>query len=119
MILDRKKISEIKEYIEKNYVPEVFAENIRFREVEDSCVSEKYSLYDDVSKLKRRVESNINDSWQQALFNIIDKKFLDEVEVYKRGGLTKQTFSKIRSNSDYHPDKDTAIRLYLNDKKIE
>ena len=114
MVLDEKKFSEIKEYIKKNYVQEKrTTSDIRYRVTEDSCLSENYSLYDDVSKLKRRVESNINDSWQQALFNIIDKKFLDEVEVYKRGGLTKQTFSKIRSNADYHPDKDTAIRLCI------
>lgn len=114
MILDRSKLDEIKKYIADNYVEEIRAcKEIRFREVEDSSLSLNYSLYYDVSKLKKRVQSNINDSWQESLFNIIDSKFLDEIEVYKRGGLTKQTFSKIRSNSDYHPDKDTAIRLCI------
>ena len=48
---------------------------------------------------------------EQSLFDIISEKKLDEVEVYKNACLTKQTFSKIRNDSDYHPDKDTAIRV--------
>ena len=116
MVLDKNKLADIQNYIKQNYVePEriIFAERSCGSKPLDNDFSKQYSLYDDVSGLKKRVKSNINDSWQEALFHIIDTKFLDEVEVYKRGGLTKQTFSKIRSNSDYHPDKDTAIRLCI------
>ena len=116
MVIDKKKLAEIKNYIKQNYVePERFilGDMASSSTSKSDSFSKSYSLYDDVSALKKRVKSNINDSWQEALFHIIDTKFLDEVEVYKRGGLTKQTFSKIRSNSDYHPDKDTAIRLCI------
>lgn len=68
-------------------------------------------MYENVDKLKKRVEINLSSSWQEALFALIDSKGLNDVDVYKNAGLTKQTFSKIRSNSEYHPDKDTAIRL--------
>ena len=97
MVLDKNKLADIQNYIKQNYVePEriIFAERAYGSKPIDNDFSNQYSLYDDVSGLKKRVKSNINDSWQEALFHIIDTKFLDEVEVYKRGGLTKQTFSK-------------------------
>ena len=31
--------------------------------------------------------------------------------MYKKAFITKQTFSKIRKDVNYHPDKDTAIKM--------
>lgn len=116
MPINEEKLLNIKAYVEANFVPgEVLETKMCFctpKKIKNSPF-ENYGLYDDVDKLKKRVNLNLSNSWQEALFSLIDSKFLDEVEVYKRGGLTKQTFSKIRSNSDYHPDKDTAIRLCI------
>lgn len=112
MAISNEKLLEIKKYIEQNYEPQSF-EAPRLSKRMASDISASYGLYDDVNALKHRVAKNLDDTWQQALFDIIDQKFLDEVEVYKRGGITKQTFSKIRSDADYHPDKDTAIRLCI------
>ena len=67
----------------------------------------------DPTHIRKKIEKKIDDTWQQSLFDIISEKKLDEVEVYKNACLTKQTFSKIRNDSDYHPDKDTAIRVCL------
>ena len=67
----------------------------------------------DPDHIRKKIEKKIDDTWQQSLFDIISEKKLDEVEVYKNACLTKQTFSKIRNDSDYHPDKDTAIRVCL------
>lgn len=115
MAISKDKLLNIKAYIEANFIPgEVVDSKMCFiASPKRKAATGQYGLYDDVDKLKKRVNSNLSNSWQEALFSIIDSKFLDEVEVYKRGGLTKQTFSKIRSNSDYHPDKDTAIRLCI------
>lgn len=73
----------------------------------------RYRITEDESSLKKKIDEKLEYTWQEALFHIIDEKNIDEVELYKKSGITKQTFSKIRSDDKYHPDKDTAIRLCI------
>jgi len=49
----------------------------------------------------------------ETLLRLIDKTGRKDAEIYKRAGLTKQHFSKIRNNPDYKPTKPTAIALAL------
>lgn len=57
-------------------------------------------------------------SFSELLFKFIDDRQLNEVELYQRVGVSKSVFSKIRTDDDYQPDKDTvfkfAIGLQLN-----
>lgn len=71
--------------------------------MEDAC--EQRSLED--------VVRNISDTWQESLFRIIDEKGLADTDVYKKAGIDRKLFSKIRSNKDYKPKKDTAVVLAL------
>jgi hypothetical protein len=59
------------------------------------------------------VENNKRPSFHELLFDYIDKTGLSDVEVYKKAGIDRRHFSKIRSNSNYHPSKNTAIALCL------
>ena len=52
-------------------------------------------------------------SFCDNLFNIIDEKSIKDSTVYKKADIDRRLFSKIRSDSDYHPAKNTAIRLCL------
>lgn len=49
----------------------------------------------------------------QVLFSFIDKKGESESEVYKRAGIDRRHFSKIRSDPDYCIGKNSAIALAL------
>ncbi len=50
------------------------------------------------------------------MFYLIQSKELTNAEVYKRALVTKQLFSKIKKNPQYHPDKATALRLCVGAK---
>lgn len=50
-------------------------------------------------------------TFHEWLFDVIDKKGLSDPEVYKKANLTRQHFSKIRSNPKYQPTKITVISL--------
>lgn len=67
------------------------------------------------SALEERME-HLADTFQEYLFYLIDTKNLTNSEVYKRAIITKQTFSKIKLNPMYHPDKSTAMRLCVGAK---
>ncbi|MBU1144207.1 MAG: macro domain-containing protein [Firmicutes bacterium] len=53
------------------------------------------------------------DTWQEALFQYIDAKGLKETDVYKKANIDRKHFSKIRSNSLYHPSKPTAVAFAI------
>ena len=62
----------------------------------------------DISKLIASSEK----TFQEKLFEIIDERGLTGPQVYKNY-ISKQVYSKIQANKDYHPNKFTAIALCL------
>lgn len=86
--------------------------------------SKSYSAFDDEyydfleeneSALEERMK-HMSDTFQEYLMYLIGAKKLTNAEVYKRAIVTKQLFSKIKLNPDYHPDKATAMRLCVGAK---
>ena len=59
---------------------------------------------------------HMSDTFQEYLMYLIETKNLSNSEVYKRAIVTKQLFSKIKLNPNYHPDKATAMRLCIGAK---
>ncbi len=68
-------------------------------------------------RVGKKYLGNVSSTWQQSVFSIIDKKYESnptewkDSKVYKRAMITKQTFSKIRNETNYHPDKETAVKM--------
>ncbi len=53
------------------------------------------------------------DSFAVALFKLIDEKEMLDPDVYRRANLDRRLFSKIRSDENYQPSRNTAIALTI------
>lgn len=77
--------------------------------------NEPHPLHDSAREndLDSFIDAQKNVGFSDLLFSYIRESGISEVECYKRAGLTPQHFSKIRSNRDYRPTKNTVIALAL------
>lgn len=65
-----------------------------------------------LNNLDSFIESTKSESkFQTLLFKYIDSKKLTDSEVYNKVHIDRRLFSKIRSNLDYHPSKETVLLL--------
>ena len=74
------------------------------------------SFFEDNEPAIQKRLKHASDTFQEYLFYLIELKGLKNSDVYKRAIITKQHFSKIKQNPEYHPDKATAIRLCVGAK---
>ena len=68
-------------------------------------------------------ENQNQNKFQTLLFKYIDERNLKDSDVYNKVHIDRRLFSKIRSDINYHPSKETIIllglSLELNEKEIE
>ena len=63
--------------------------------------------------IKSFIENNKKPSFSKLLLNYIDRAETKDSVIYRKARIDRRHFSKIRSNPDYHPSKNTAIALAL------
>ena len=63
--------------------------------------------------MEKFIEEKRKPTLQELLFRYIDERGEKDADVYKRAGIDRRHFSKIRSKADYKPSKNTVISLSL------
>ena len=91
----------------------------QFRKKSVAKVDEKRSIYsEDFLKEEDELEDYINkkkskETFSTKLLKYIDRSELSDAEIYKKAGIDRRHFSKIRCDKYYQPKKVTAIALCM------
>jgi len=64
-------------------------------------------------KTLKEYMNQMDRSFQEMLFDLIDESGMSDVECYKKANVDKRIFSKIKSNKNYHPSKQTAVAFAI------
>lgn len=107
--LNRKLLVEMEQYIQRNLA------QLEIVVIEEELKEADYSLHESLyqMEIEEFIKSNRKPTLSQTLFRFIDKRGVSDSEVYKKAGIDRRHFSKIRSNPDYRPGKNTIIALAL------
>ena len=103
--MDDKLLLRLTRYVEKYYVDQEYCLEVRDCE---KCAPICSALPDEFP-----FEIELQDGFSATLLTLIDKKGITDVECYKRAGLDRRLFSKIRSNPEYNPKKETALAFAI------
>ena len=108
LILDKKILIELKDYIESRRVLYVF-ESVHF--VSSGLPDEELLLERTQSTIDTFIQDRKKADPRSLLFNFIDNKGVTDSDIYKKAGIDRRHFSKIRSNVNYRMSKTTLIAL--------
>lgn len=92
----------------RNFKRKVFGDKVLG---DSAAFSYKASVPRSVALKEDIINGQVEEPFAEAVLEIIRKKDLDEVDVYKRANLDRKLFSKLRSNKNYQPSRSTAISL--------
>ena len=89
-----------------------------------SVLEDAYVDYECCQSISNYIEENKEeDTFQTKLFKLIDERNMKDSDVYNKVNIDRRLFSKIRSNKDYHPSKETiillGIALELSEEELE
>ena len=102
----------LEEYIKANYI-ENSDKEIDYTVLEGLTKGAGKTFGQDKVLTLDEIIDEVGESFHEKLFLKIDMSGMTDVEVYKRAGLDRKLFSKIRSNPAYHPKKQTVLALAI------
>jgi hypothetical protein len=106
-MLDNNLLIELQEYID------IHLNMVVLDFCKPSIIYSSKSLSEEMPNIDDFIKNKRMPTFNQVLFSFIDKKGVSDSDIYKRAGIDRRHFSKIRSNPDYRLRKNTAIALAL------
>lgn len=101
---------------DSNYIDyeeiDIYLKNMfQYDETIETCleINESTPNYNSINDFIQPTEELLQDKIRKTILS----KQLDEVEVYKKADVDRKLFSKIRTQPDYHPNKNTLLKLCL------
>lgn len=101
---------ELKAYIQKNQKEEEERERLPIRDRLYSSYGNGFTM--GLLTLREAIKRT-GETFSEYLLHLIDKKGMTDPEVYKRAGIDRRLFSKIRKEKNYRPNKETVLRLCI------
>jgi O-acetyl-ADP-ribose deacetylase (regulator of RNase III) len=92
----------------RRYQPEILAPQAELKSDAGDIFSEGIG-----DKSLDELIGNPGDSFQERLFQLIDRSGMDDVRVYKDANITKKVFSDIKTKKNYKPSKKTAVAFII------